>query len=78
MGGISIGVTAHPGGGQLGDSDGGGVAPKHTVITSLQSLLFFAVLQNFYTTKNPECLQICAVKSDNTHMRIHSETLLQH
>lgn len=32
--GISVGVTARPGVGQLGDSDGGGEAPAHIVITS--------------------------------------------
>lgn len=46
-------VTACPGGGQLGDSDGGGEAPSHTVIMFLWSLLSFAALQTFFTTENP-------------------------
>ncbi len=83
---ISIGVTVHPGGGQLGDSDGRGVAQTYTVITSLQSLLFFAVLQNFYTAENLRvfadlcsksavCILYCSMWS---YIHVHSETPQQH
>lgn len=41
--GVFIGVTTRPGRGQLGDSNGAGVAPTNTSVMSLQSGLFFAV-----------------------------------
>lgn len=64
--GIATGVTARPGGGQLGWQWWRGEQLQHTLITSLQPLLFFDFL---YCWKPRSALQICAVKADNTLCR---------